>query len=263
MFSRFSELRNSFYLRPAEERGRTVGMAYRLKSRQKFIPNGFRFVQPETGFQSTPNASFYSITQSLIAHRRGRPDLVAKHGWALDEASVGAEVEQFNVRLCLQHNWLNYLDGMDAGGGLPPKSKPPSPQEVAQVSVAAGKAAKIWSGIRTLNDWIDSGEPPVASELSDRRAAVCAVCPKNTQGDFTSWFTKPAAGAIQQQIGKLADRKLTTSSDGAINVCDVCLCPLKLKVHTPITFIKTYMNEDVLKDLLAVPNCWIVSEIKL
>lgn len=236
-------------------------MAYRLKSRQMFIPNGFRFVQPETGWQSTPNASFYSVTQSLIAHRRGRPDLVLKHGWSLDPETVGNEVEQFNVRLCLQHNWMDYLDGMDAGGGPPPKSRPPSPQEIAQVSVAAGRAKKIWSGVRTLNDWIDSGEPPVAADLSSRRAAVCSACPKNTQGDFTSWFTKPAAGAIKQQIEKLADRKLTTPSDSAINICEVCLCPLKLKVHTPLVFIKAHMNDDVLSDLLAVPGCWIPREL--
>lgn len=237
-------------------------MAYRLKSRQKFIPNGFRYTQPETGWQSTPNASFYSITQSLIAHRRGRPDLVAKHGWALDENAVGAEVEQFNVRLCLQHNWLNYLDGLDAGGGLPPKSSSPSQVEALQVSAAAGAAKKIWSGIRTLNDWIDSGEPPVPAALSASRAAVCSACPKNTAGDFTSWFTKPAAGAIQQQIGRLVERKLSTPSDATLNVCEVCLCPLKLKVHTPISFVKAHMSDAVLADLLAVPGCWIISEIK-
>jgi len=236
-------------------------MGYRLKSRQMQIPNGFKFVQPETGWQATRFASFDSIVQSLRGHRLSRPDLVAKHGWATDVDGVGFDLEQFNVRLCLQHGWTDYLDGMDVGGGLPPKSRPPSQQEVEQVSVAAARAKKIWSGVKTLNDWIESGEPPVPSEISERRAAVCAACPKNTAGDFTSWFTKPAAGAIKSQIEKLQDRKLSTTLDAKINVCDVCLCPLKLKVHTPLEYIRAHLSEAVLSDLQKVPNCWIPAEL--
>ena len=63
---------------------------------------------------------------------------------------------------------------MEAGGGLPPKSKPPTPKEQEQVSVAGHKAAKIWSGVKTLNEWIDSGEPPVVQELASSRAFVCS-----------------------------------------------------------------------------------------
>lgn len=236
-------------------------MAYRLKDRNKQIPNGYKFVQPETGWQAQRFASFYSIARDLKNHRLGRPDLVTKHGWRTDAEGVEFDVEQFNVRLCLQHGWGEYLDGLEVGGGLPPKSKTPSQQEVEQVGAAAGRAKKIWSGVRTLNDWIDSGEPPVPAELSTKRATICAACPKNTTGDFTAWFTKPAAGAIQKQIEKLADRKLSTPMDDKINVCDVCLCPLKLKVHTPIAFIRTNINESVLVDLQKTPGCWIPTEL--
>lgn len=237
------------------------GMAYRLKSRQMQIPNGFKFIQPETGWSAPRFASFTVIANSLRNHRESRPDLVAKHGWRTDQDAVEFELEQFNVRLCLQHGWMDYLDGVEIGGGLPPKSKPPSQQEVEQVSAAAGRAKKIWSGVRTLNDWIDSGEPPVAAELSAERALVCAACPKNTAGDFTSWFTKPAAGAIQKQIEKLADRKLSTPSDAVINVCDICLCPLKLKVHTPLPFIRAHLSEEILRELEKAPACWIPKEL--
>lgn len=236
-------------------------MAYRLKNRQMQIPNGFKFIQPETGWQAPRFASFESIVINLVGHRNSRPDLVAKHGWATDHDGVAYDVEQFNARLCLQHGWLDYIEGLDAGGGPPPKSRPPSQSEVEQVNVAAGRAKKIWSGIRTLNDWIDSGEPPVTPELANSRALVCASCPKNTVGDFTTWFTKPAAGAIKTQIEKLQGRQLSTLSDASINVCDVCLCPLKLKVHTPVKYIRDHMNESVMADLLKVKKCWIVSEL--
>lgn len=236
-------------------------MAYRLKSRQMQIPNGFRYVQPETGFMAGNYASFQNIVDNLVSHRRGRPDLVVKHGWSLDPEAVANEVEAFNVRLCLQHGWTDYLDGIEGGGGLPPKSRPPSQQEVEQVSAAAGRAKKIWAGVRTLNDWIDSGDAPVVTEHAAARAEVCAACPKNTQGDFTSWFTKPAAGAIKQQIEKLQERKLSTPSDDKINICEVCLCPLKLKVHTPLPYIKAHLTEAVVKDLQTAPGCWIVREL--
>lgn len=236
-------------------------MGYRIKNRQLSIPNGFKFIQPETGWTAPRFTSFNSIVKNLTIHRKSRPDLVAKHGWRTDPEGVENDVEQFNVQLCLRHGWRDYIEGLDGGGGPPPKSKPPSPQEVQQVSVAAGAASKIWSGVRTLNEWIDSGEPAVPSELSRVRAITCSACPKNTAGDFTSWFTKPAAGAIKMQIERMQERKLSTPVDDKLNVCDVCLCPLKLKVHTPLKYIKSNMSELVLADLQKVEKCWIVQEL--
>jgi hypothetical protein len=74
----------------------------------------------------------------------------------------------------------------------------------------------------------------------------------------------------------LQDRKLSTPYDDRLNVCKVCLCPLKLKVHTPLKYISAHMNEAVLADLMKVgqpdkelerlgqknedPKCWIVEE---
>jgi len=234
----------------------------KLKSRQRAIPNGYRFLQPETGWKSTPYASFDSIVNSLIAHRRGRMDLVAKHGWNLDYDSVANEVERFNVDLCLRHGWNDYIQGGGDAYVPPPKPRAPSQEEVAQLSAAAGRAKKIWSGVKTITDWMEAGAEPVAQSQADSRAAICAKCPKNTAGDFTSWFTAPAAGAIKRQVEKLADRKLSTSSSEKLNICEVCLCPLKLKVHTPTSFIKTHMSDAVLTELGKVPECWIPIEVK-
>ena len=236
-------------------------MGYRIKNRQLSIPNGYKFTQPETGWTAPRFASFNSIVKNLIIHRKGRPDLVAKHKWRTDMEGVEFEVEQFNIQLCLRHGWNDYVEGLEGGSGPVPKSIPPQPQEVEKVSAAAGRAKKIWSGVKTLNDWIDSGEPASTSELSNARATICVACPKNTAGDFTSWFTKPAAGAIKTQIEKLQERKLSTLLDEKLNVCDVCLCPLKLKVHTPIKHIKANMSELVLADLQKVEKCWIVQEL--
>lgn len=236
-------------------------MAYRLLDRNKQIPYGLKFLQPETQWKPrTAFQSFNSIVTSLIAHRQSRPDLVKSKGWALDYDSVAAEVDAFNATICARHGWNNYIS--DGSGAEPP----PKPQALLQheksvIAAAAGKAKKIWGGINTLNEWIDSGAPPVAQLKAEDRASICAACPKNGKGDFTSWFTKPAADAITKQIEKLRAMKLNTSKDSQINICGVCLCPLKLKVHTPIGFIKAHMGHEVMAELRMIPNCWIPKEV--
>jgi len=236
-------------------------MAYRLLDRNKQIPYGLKFLQPET--QWKPRAAFSSfdtIVRGLISHRQSRPDLVASKKWALDYDTVAMEVDIFNALICSRHGWSNYItDGQ--GEAPPPKPQALLQQEKSAIAAAAGKAKKIWGGIRTLNEWIDSGAPPVPTLMAESRAGVCAVCPKNGRGDFTAWFTKPASDAITKQIEKLKQMRLSTSKDDIINICDVCLCPLKLKVHTPAPFIKAHMGQDVLAELRMVPNCWIISEI--
>ncbi len=238
-------------------------MPARLKDRQMQIPNGFIFYQPETGWRAPRYSSFQNLVNLIINHRRGNPALAAKHNWNLEPEAVAVELDEFNARACLSMpGWEKYVMTPGEEGGLPPKPLALSQQEAQQVSAAAGLAKKIWSGVKTLNEWIDSGEPPVATELSAKRAAICAACPKNTPGDFTTWFTKPAAGAIQKQIEKVADRKLSTPSDAVLNVCGVCLCPLKLKVHTPMKYVKAHLSEAVFRELELVPGCWIIEELR-
>jgi len=237
-------------------------MAARLIDRNKQIPHGYKFLQPETGWRPPNFASFQVIINTLTAHRAGNPAMVAKHGWSLDPHVVAMEIEEFNVRLCQQMGWFDYITDFGGGEGIPPKSTAQQQQEKEQINVAAGRAQKIWAGVRTLNDWIDSNEPAVDARISERRAESCSKCPKNSAGDFSAWFTKPAAGAIKKQIEKLQDRKLSTPHDAILNICDVCLCPLKLKVHTPLPYIKAHLSDPVIHDLEAVGNCWIISELR-
>lgn len=237
-------------------------MPYRLKDRNRQIPNGLRFLQPETNWKPrTSFSSFDSIVRGLIAHRQSRPDLVASKKWALDYDTVAMEVDEFNANLCARHGWNAYIH--DGQGEAPP----PKPQALLQheknaLSAAADKAKKIWSGVRTNNDWLDSGAPAVPGEKSESRASVCAVCPKNGAGDFTSWFTRPVADSIVAQLNKLKAMRLSTTHDAKLNICEVCLCPMKLKVHVPVEFIKAHMSERVLAELKAVPACWVPKEVE-
>jgi hypothetical protein len=237
------------------------GVMYHLVSRDRQIPNGFKFVQPETGFQPPRMVSFSTVVSAIVNHRLSNPALAAKHGWNTGYNEVAEEVDRFNANLCASMGWSKYI--MTTTGDAPiPKAKAPSPSDQKQVAAAAGRVTKIWSGVKTLSDWIDSGAPAVPQSRADARAKVCATCPKNGKGDFTSWFTKPAAAAIAAQVDKLKDRKLATPYDEAINVCEACLCPLKLKVHTPFNFIREHMGDQVMRELKTAPACWIVDEFQ-
>ena len=234
-------------------------MAYHLNSRDKQVPGGFKFTQPETGFQTPRFASFTTVVNAVVNHRVSNPFLAQKHGWNTDYASVAEEVDRYNANICATMGWMNYV--MASPGDAPiPKSKAPSPTDQKQVDVAAGRVTKIWSGVKTLNSWIDSNEPPVIQTLANSRAEVCSKCPINGAGDFTTWFTKPAAAAIAGQIEKLKGKKLSTPLDDKINVCEACLCPMKLKVHTPFKFIRENLSDSVMQELRKAPSCWIVKE---
>ncbi len=231
-----------------------------LKDRNHHIPNGFTFYQPETGWRPRPKQSFMSVVQQLYQHRQGNPHLAAQHNWRMTMPEIESEVDDFNAKVCIANGWNKFVFSLE-GGGLPPKPIALSPSDQKQINAAAGLAKKIWSGVKTINDWIESGVSPVSANVSMMRAATCASCPQNGKGDFTSWFTKPAAGAIQKQVEKLAARKLSTPFDNQINICEVCLCPLKLKVHTPIKFIKDHLTDTVIGDLKQVSGCWIIKEL--
>lgn len=231
----------------------------RLRNRQRSIPFGFKFVVPETRWEAPNFASFDTVVNALIAHRQGNPALCAKHHWSTDRAAVENDVDSFNANMCVAMGWLDYVS-MPTGEPPPPKSKPPSPEEAAQVSAAGAKSAKIWSGVKTLNEWYDSKEPAVPTDLSTARAKACSECPFNEQGDYSRWFTTIAAEAIKRQVEKFSERKLTTPYDDKLATCKACLCVNKLSVHAPLKIKMAHMREDVYDELRTAPACWVVKE---
>lgn len=232
-------------------------MAYRLKNRNMQMPNGYTYMQPETKWRPSRFPSFDSLVAQVIMHRKANKGLA---GYPVERRAVEQEMDAYCASICAKNGWVNFIVSDD--GGIPaPKSTALLAEDQKQVAAVAGRVKKIWSGVRTLDDWLDSGEPPVAQELSEHRAAACAECPMNGQGDFTKWFTKPAAEAIRRQIERVQEAKLTTSHDDKLVVCEACLCPLKLKVHTPFKFIQAHISPEVVEELKKAPKCWILEEM--
>ena len=228
----------------------------RLSNRAVAIPYGIKFYQPETKFQSRPG-SFNNVVDQVIAMRNANRALAKAKGWATDYETVANEVDAFNAAICERMGWLNYIT-QPAAAVPSPKFKALSPLAEKQLSAAAGTAKKVWQGVRTLNDWLESGEPAVSQEQAEQRAAICVACPMNGKGGLEEWFVKPAAAAIKMQFSKLSERKLSTSQDDKLNVCVGCLCPLKLKVHTPLPHISSHMGDETRRALDR--SCWILAE---
>lgn len=215
-------------------------------------------MQPETGWQPRPGSSFEGVVQALILHRRGNQTLLSK-GLSIDHREVADEVEAYNVKICQAMGWSNYIEE----GVVSPPPKPVALSQSVQhsVAVAAGQIKKIWAGVKTLNEWLDSGEPGVGQAQAEKRALVCKTCPKNEKGDWSRWFTAPAAEAIKRQIDKASNRKLSTMVDIDLNVCGICLCPLKLSVHVPLQIKLAHLSKEVEAELAQVrPPCWVIQE---
>lgn len=234
-------------------------MAPRLLSRDKWIPYGFRFQQPEINWIAPRNISFDSLVRSIIAARLANPVQMAKHGWSTDYNHVAREADEFNARLCQSHGWKEYI--MQSSHPVDPKFHPLNQSAVLQsLRDAAARAKELVQGAKTLVEWIDSGDSPVPQELAERRAAVCLQCPKNEPGDFTKWFTTPAAELIRRQVLRSQARSMTTAHDEKLNLCTACHCPLKLKVHVPIEWITKRLTDQQKAGLAQGKDCWILAE---
>ncbi len=212
-------------------------------NRHQTPPSGWIFRQPETGWTApTPIGSTFSQTVDLIiAMRRKNPAIGAKAKWATDRETVGYELEKFTRKRL----------GLPEEAAQIPFSRPSLPGQVAQVAADIKRAA---SGTAVVLDWLRSGGAPVAQELANKRAAVCAECPKNVEG---SWFTTAPATLIKETLEARKDLKLETPFDDRLQSCAVCRCLLALKCHTPLEFILARTKPEVMAEF---PNfCWIAS----
>ena len=213
-------------------------------SRTQFPNGGWQFFQPQTGWwaPSPMMHTFDQTVQQIIKHRRNNPAIVASHGLSLDPVAVGNELENFTrQRLGIP---------MEANSPkLPPVRTLP---ESVRASVAA--VGRLAEGLALLLDWLPTGKT-ISPDLAAKRAAVCAGCPKNSQEAFAQRFTQPVSEKIRQMIEAKENLNLSTPSDASLGVCEICLCPMKLKVHVPLEEILTKTKPGTLAEFPAF--CWV------
>lgn len=223
------------------------------------MPGGLRFYIPALKWKSPRNASFNQIVDALQRVLSANPGVAQKLGWSLEWNALADRVDEFNARICAAQGWDNFILADESA--TIPKSEPPQQAKAFQsLRAAAAEAKELLAGAKSLIEWVASGEQPVHPGLAEHRAIVCSLCPLNEPGDFTKWFTVPAAALIQRQVEEAQTRKLTTPRDEQLNLCTACHCPLKLKVHVPIAYIVKRLTVEQMEKLKGGRQCWILSE---
>ena len=228
----------------------------RIKNKRANIPNGYLYVQRETGFDVSkvmPHTinDFNAVARAIQQHRMSNPQFKLN----TNLAAIEAELEAVNVARIASIPGAKDVYLMDVGGASPSFQPAPNQPTLAKLVAVAGA---VKTGKDVLFDWEESGQPPVTQEVADQRASICATCPQNGQGGLSRYFTIPAAAMIKARFEKLHEMKMSTPSDAQLGICEACLCPLKLKCWTPLDFILKYMTDDVRAKLDG--RCWILGE---
>ena len=228
----------------------------KLKDRNRSVPNGYSFYLPELKWKAPGNfPSFSVVCNALQAVIAANPVLAQKHSWPTDRAGIENWVDLYNATVCARMGWDDYI--VQGGGTTIPKSSAPV-QNLRSLAAAAGRAKELVAGARSLVEWDESGEDGVPRDQAQSRALICSDCPVNEKGDWTSWFTVPAAELIKRRVEKVHGRGLSTIHDEKLHTCVACHCPLEVKVHVPIHWITKRLTAEQRAKL--DPRCWILSE---
>lgn len=214
-------------------------------------PGGWSYYQPQTGW-TAPFPVGHTFTQqvgNIIKHRKANMALVVKHKLALDEATVGQELINYQI----------------ARGAIaaPPKPAPLAtsvPQLSGAVQGAVAAVKKLAGGAASLLEWEEAGMPHVEPDVANTRGGTCAVCPKNQQGKgITEYFTTQVSDLYNRKFQKQQEQGLTTAHDDKLFVCSACLCPLKNKVWFPAELVLKRLKPEQRPELnQADPRCWIL-----
>ena len=113
-------------------------------------------------------------------------------------------------------------------------------------------ARQIAQAHKILTDWVGEGGKPVPIEEAQARANVCLQCPHNWQGSWDWRLLVAMAIAAQEQLRETMAIHL--DSEEKLNICEVCGCKLRLKVHVPFSHLYAHTSEEQFAKY--PPFCW-------
>lgn len=185
-----------------------------LKILNMIPPGGWSYTQPENGML-IQGGNYAELRERVRQHRDNNR---YQNGPQLDDEIQ----DQICERIPEPHRAHWCID---------PASRTPSP--VAYRSVAV---ADVRNFLHTLGSWIRSGFAFVNQPEADRRAKVCAECPKNVEiaGCTGCAHIGPL---ITQTIGHHA-----TAEDYRLKGCEVCGCSNKAQIWVPMAVLAKGMN---------------------
>lgn len=228
-----------------------------LKNHVDGIPHGYQFYQPETNWTAPSWLGWKQLRDAIIQHRLANK----RFNLSVDPAHVEWEMDVFNSkRLEAMPRMAHFLLPPESQAAAPPSF--PKPQRLAE-GVAAVKRTAV--GIGVVAEMFGEDISPVALELAEKRAAICAgasdaeKCPKNIRGNLLQRFTAEAVKGFQFTLSVIKEMDLKTSVDSKLGTCSACECPLPFKVHVPLKTIEKNTSAETMNKF--DPRCWILSEI--
>lgn len=231
-------------------------------------PGGWQYFDPKTNYRETKPTEHdrNEAAEAILAMRKNNKHIY--RGNDLTFASALESLEAFTAKR-LEYKGLKQflLPDQPVQQSTPLVKKKASVQgQVAKVAEEkrhnfVERIKRIASGSQTLKDWIGEGHNPVSFELAEARSSLCVSCPLNDSGpDLLAKITSAVSEAIHKQMELKQHLNLRTTNDAKLGTCSACLCPLKLKVWSPLEFIEDNMDQSVAMEL--DPSCWILSEMK-
>lgn len=122
------------------------------------------------------------------------------------------------------------------------------------------------SGLAALHDWLGDQGEPVHIMVSEFRAKICTTgndgqpCPRNCEPNWWDRVKSKIAIWIQAELEIKNRMKVSVSREDQLHMCGACGCCLKLKVHTPILYIKPHLSQQQIDKTPAY--CWMRREIQ-
>lgn len=226
-------------------------MTYRLKDRNRPIPNGISAIDASVNYRAPQFASFDVQWRGVQQARLGNPGLTKRYKLPTDDQSCMDFVDSYLGQKAHELGYTDYYTTSQGGanaGMLPPSRK----------SASAGRLASVAAGVKTIYEWITSKEEAVAGELANKRAEVCSKCPLNQKGGLADFFEIKAAAAITSALETKRGWNLSTKFDDKLGVCQGCFCVNALSVWCPLAIKKKHLSKEAFDAL--VPECWVKTE---
>lgn len=218
-----------------------------LKSRTKWPPGGWKFIQRETGWTLPAGLDWHHSVLAIISHRAANPRFQV----STDYNTVADELDAYQcARLgndpvwCVSPEISNF-----SARPLPPR------QSGGENAAGAGKFVKnTGAGIALWVEWFGKGKP-VSQDEAESRAKICLQCPRHVRGNMVQRFSKAAVNEIVGVFEIMNDLALQTPYDAQLNICDACDCPMRAKVWCPADIIKSHLRPEA--ELLLWEKCWL------
>jgi hypothetical protein len=229
-----------------------------LKDKNNVPPKGWLFRQEQMGWELEEHYrqnDFNMAVRRIQQVRKANP----RFDLPTDLGTIAVELENYTVAR------LQSMPGGDQW--ITPGGAPPLPfqrrlrtEGGADGVVGAADSGFLKNAVVGIKTWLDffGSAGPVEKTLAEKRAEVCVKCPHNQQPSGLNVLSSEAAKELSALLSVLKGKKMTTSQDRSLLMCDICGCPNTSKVWVPIDVVLKNLRPATLEKF--PPHCWIVGE---